>query len=218
MSAITRFGDLGKIFRGGRSELLNIVAQLSVLYEDLRLEVGELHIVYGNGELEEPEMQYRGIYFLRRCLQTLSEFRGGLTRLRMTSEFKQTVGSLTAVDASYIAAADKYLQQNSDRIKELRNELGGHFRLAGIEFAAKHFSNVVGKVTWNRTPGPGSPGLECPFAADLVAGAISSKMQAGTDAHTELRRALAIISEGSLHAQGAMCALVHAFLWEEFGK
>jgi hypothetical protein len=214
---ISRFADLGKVFKDGESELLNVIAQLSVLYEDLRLEIGELHIVYGQGELEEPNMQYRGIYFLRRSLVTLSEFRGGLTRLRMTGEFKQAVGRLSAVDASHIAAADKYLQQNSARITELRNEFGGHVQPGSIEFATKHVSNVVGKVTWNRAPAPGAPGLECFFACDLVAGAISSRMQSGADAHSELRAALVIISEGTLQAQLAMCALVHAFLWDAFG-
>jgi hypothetical protein len=36
--AITRVGNLGCVFRDGKSELLVGIARLSVLYEDLRLE------------------------------------------------------------------------------------------------------------------------------------------------------------------------------------
>jgi hypothetical protein len=60
--------------------------------------------------------------------------------------------------------------------------------------------------------------LECDFAGHVVAGAISSKLAAGTDVRTELSTALTIISDGFLHAQAAMVALVHAFLWDRFGR
>ena len=64
---------------GNRNCLFGI-ARLCVLYEDLRLEIEELHIA---GEKPEDEGssadQYRVMYFLRRALSTLIEFRGGLT-------------------------------------------------------------------------------------------------------------------------------------------
>lgn len=41
---------------------------------------------------------------------------------------------------------------------------------------------------------------------------------AGADALEEVRKLSAIIFEGYNHAQGAMYALGHAFLWERFGK
>lgn len=217
MSSTTRFGNLGRIFKEGESDLLNGIARLSVLYEDLRLELEELRIVQEKPEEERTAAdQYRVMYFLRRALSTLIEFRGGLTTVRLTPEFKSA--SLSTMDEGYIAKADQYLQEHWPKIKDLRNEFGGHVQLQGVRFATQHFSDVIGSVTWNRATDGWSMALECEFAGHVVAGAISSKLATGTDVRAELRTALQIISDGFLHAQAAMVAFVHAFLWDRFGQ
>jgi len=86
-----------------------------------------------------------------------------------------------------------------------------------VEFAVKHLTNEVGRVTWNSEPDAWTVGIECDFAAVLLAGAISSKFQTGTDVLTEFRSAIDMLSRGFIHAEAAMVALVHAFLWESFG-
>ena len=69
MSSTTRFGNLGRVFKDGESELLNGIARLSVLYEDLRLELEELRRVDAKPEEERTAAdQYRVMYFLRRAL------------------------------------------------------------------------------------------------------------------------------------------------------
>ncbi len=83
--AVTRVGNLGQVFRDGQSELLVGIARLCVLYEDLRLELEELHIADEKREDERSSAdQYRVMYFLRRALSTLIEFRGGLTTVCKT--------------------------------------------------------------------------------------------------------------------------------------
>src|SRR5262249_31273982 len=84
-------------------------------------------------------------------------------------------------------------------------------------FALSHFKEEVGHVTWNRNSDGWTMKLECDFAWQILAGAISSRLQAGTDVRLELHKALDILSKGFIHAQAAMCALVHAFLWDSFG-
>lgn len=215
--SIPRVGNLGRVFRDGESELLVGIARLSVLYEDLRLEIDALRAVNAKPEEERTSAdEYRVMYFLRRALSTLIEFRGGLTTVCVTSEFKSA--TLSAMDEGYIARADQFLQAHFAKLKDLRNEFGGHVKLTGVRFATEHFSNVVGSVTWNRDMEGWSLGLECDYAGHVVAGAISSKLTAGTDIRTELRTALTIISDGFVHAPAAMVALVHAFLWERFGR
>lgn len=60
MGTITRFGTLKWVFRSGQSELLNAIARLSVLYEDLRLEMGEFRGLYGAMiERGDESMEYR---------------------------------------------------------------------------------------------------------------------------------------------------------------
>jgi hypothetical protein len=39
MPTTTRFGNLGAVFKEGEAEFLNLIACLSVIYEDLRIEI-----------------------------------------------------------------------------------------------------------------------------------------------------------------------------------
>jgi hypothetical protein len=154
-------------------------------------------------------------YFLRRALETLVEFGRGLNVIRRTDEFKNA--TLSAMDAKYITEADKFIQQNWERLKELRNEFGGHIQFDAVDFAMKHLTNEVGSVSWNPDPDVWTVGIECDFAAIVLAGVISSKCQ-GADVLVEFRKAIEILSKGFNHAQFAMVALVHAFLWDSFGR
>ena len=219
VGTISRFGNLGRVFKDGESELLNSVARLSVLYEDLRLEIDELRRVHAKREEtgQSESDPFRVMYFIRRALVTLVEFRRGLTRLRQTKEFREAEANLLDIDAAYLLRADQYFQRHFHRIKELRNEFGGHLQGTGVEFSTKHLSDAVGKITWNRSCDGWTLGLECSFAADIVSGAIVSRVLGGTDVRKELENTLDIIVNGFNHAQGATCALVHAFLWDRFG-
>jgi hypothetical protein len=189
---------------------------LSVLYEDLRLELDALSKFSAKPEDARTSAdEYRVMYFLRRGLSTLIEFGSGLATVSKTPEFKST--TLAALDERYITQANQFLRAHWKRLKELRNEFGGHVKLSGVKFATEHFSNVVGSVTWNPAANGWSAALECEFAGHIAAGVIGSKLGAETDARGELREALSIVSEGFTHAQAAMVALVQAFLWRRFG-
>jgi hypothetical protein len=136
----------------------------------------------------------------------------------MTHEFKKAEPGLSAMDASYIVEAERFFQQNGTQITGLRNEFAGHINAGAVEFAMKQLTNEVGKVTWNPNPNKWTLGLECDFAGVVLAGVISSKLQAGGDVLAEMGKALEILSLGVMHAQAAMVALVHAFLWDRFGR
>jgi hypothetical protein len=218
MSTHSRFANLGRAFKEGESELLNTVARLSVLYEDLRLEIGELQIVKADRDRSgEGGDDFRVLYFIRRALVTLVEFRRALTRARISSEFKEAERNLTALESGYIARSEIFFQKHGDRIKALRNEFGGHIEAAGVAFATRHLSNVVGRITWDASPDKWTMGLECHFAGDIVCGSIASKLQPTADVKAELNTALEMIAQAFNHAQAATCALVHAFLWDRFG-
>jgi hypothetical protein len=207
------------VFGNGQSELLNAVARLAIFYEDLRLELGEIRDLHRRViEQGEADLDYRTTYFLRRALATLIEFRGALTTIRKTEEFKRAEPGLTPLDASHIVNADRYLQQNWSRLKALRNEFAGHVQAAAVDFAMKNVSSEVAKVTWNPDPDGWSAGIECHFAAVVVAGAICYKLQSGKDVRAEFREALEVIGQAFNYVQAAMVALVHAFLWDRFIK
>jgi hypothetical protein len=216
MRKTTRVAELRRVFKDGQSEMLNGIARLAILYQDLRLEMKEFQglqkTVIQDGL---PDTDNRVPYYLRRALETLVEFGRGLNVIRRTDEFKNA--TLSAMDAKYIAEADKFIQQNWARLKELRNEFAGHIQTSAVAFAVQHLTKEVGSVTWNPDPDAWTVGVECDFAAVVLAGVISSKCQGG-DVLVEFRKAIEIISDGFNHAQFAMVALVHAFLWDSFGR
>jgi hypothetical protein len=217
MKSVTRIGELSAIFQGGESKLLNGIARLSIFYEDLQLEMSEFRELHRRRmEDHEDGLDYRLLYFLRRALATLVEFRGALTRVKQTDEFKKA--DLTDIDARFIADADRFLQQNWATIKELRNEFAGHIQGPAVEFATKNLTDQVGGVTWRPDHTGWRTGIECEFAGVILAGVISSKLQAGGDVEAEFSKAFAVISEGFNLARFAMVALVHAFLWDRFGR
>ena len=215
---VTRFGNLGRVFKEGESELLNGIARLSILYEDLRLEIEELRLLHRRLEELTDGDNFRVVYFVRRALVTLIEFRRVLAAIRKCPEYKRALPSISKLDAEEILPAAQYFQRHGERIKELRNEFGGHVQPAAVEFATKHLSNASGKITVRRSCNGWTLGLECHFAADLVVGAITSKLMSGADAKEELTKAMEIISEGFTQVQAATAALVSAFLWDRFGK
>jgi hypothetical protein len=138
--------------------------------------------------------------------------------VKQSPEFKASEDRLTPLDARLILAAERYFQAHSKKIKDFRNGFGGHLLDAGVKFATSHASDVTGKVAWDSAPDGAVQALELHFAAQIVTGAISSKFEDGANPLEELRKLSAIILDGYIHAQGAMYALRHAFLWERFGK
>lgn len=72
----------------------------------------------------------------RLAIATLKEFGGCLNVMRSTDEFKLASARLSSMDAELIEAADKFVQQNWTRIKDLRNDLAGHVKNLAVEFAS----------------------------------------------------------------------------------
>jgi hypothetical protein len=218
--AITaRFANLGRVFKGGESDLLNQVACLAVLYEDLRIELNGLKTGEERlGDLDTLGWNYRFFYFLRRSLVTLCEFRGALTRIGMSPEFKEAKDALALHHRQHIADADRFFQEHADLLKGLRNDLGGHLKDRVVKFAAGHLDNAVGKAIWNSSPEGEVLALELHFALDVVCQSLCSKFEEGKDAVEELHRITEVVFAGFLHVQAAMYAIARAFLWDEFGR
>jgi hypothetical protein len=135
MRSITRIGSLDRVFSYGTSELLNRLAQLSVLFEDLRIEWGGLPENISLGDLDTIGSDYRRNYFLRRSLVTLIEFRDCLTDVLFTKEFRNAQSTLSAMDKELITTADQYFKTHNKRMKEFRNMFGGHLDQESVKFA-----------------------------------------------------------------------------------
>ena len=215
LKSIRRLGDVGTIFGGGASELLNCMARLSVLYEDFRVEhtaLGEIAALAGQNQAIDS---YRFMYLVRRSVTTMNEYQGGLIQLLRTDEFKRS--KLSEIDGSYVAEAHQYLQRACARIKKWRNEIGGHFQYRAAEIACRNVpAGTIASVTWNSGT-EAALGLHLEYAGELISGAINGLVDA-IDPLEELRLAMGEIMGGYVHVQKATYALVHHFLWPKFGR
>jgi hypothetical protein len=220
VSSVTRISGLDRVFCYGSSDLLNGLARLSVLYEDFRIEWYGLNALASFGALDTIGKQYRALYFLRRSLATLTEYHGCLAQILSTREFKSVAPSLAKMHAADITAANRYFQGNLSQIKELRNELGGHFKPGSVEFATANLPpDICGKVTWcSQRREDNQLSLELHYANEVLAGAISSRLQGGVDLVEELQKALDVVMQGYTHVHCSMLALARAFLWDRFGR
>jgi hypothetical protein len=217
--SITRHGNLGFVFGEGNSVLLNAIARLCILYEDIRLELNQLRQIQERraaGEVLDSD-DFQVAYFMRRALVTLVEFRRALTRIRGTQEFKHAIAFHPKMEKDDLLPVEQFFQQHEARIKELRNEFGGHLQEASVKFATGHVSDVSGKITMNLRSEGWTMGLECDFVSQLMAGIITSKL-AGKDYKGELGEAIEMMGTAFGHVQVATVALVYMFLWDRFGK
>ena len=195
---------------------MNCIARLSVLYEDFRIEHSELEkIVVASSSEDVSAKQYRFIYLLRRSFATMSEFRGGLSLLCATQEFKEA--ALSDLDREYIEDADRYFQRVSGQMKDWRNTVGGHFLHSSAQAACRAIPDgTAGSVTRNSWRDQ-VLALELQYTDVLIAAAFGELLPEGDKVH-HLRLALDELLEGYLHVQNATYAIVNHFIWPKLGR
>ena len=158
-STVTRLAPLRKVFGEGRSQLLVYLAQMSVLYEDLRIETFG---ITADGDdlkrLDYLDNRYRTHYFLRRSILTLLEYRGALLQASKEPEFEAkkepafhpdaTKSQMTQQDLlNRVDAALKFFEKHHKQFKALRNAIGGHFQFSAAQEATTHFeADAIGKL------------------------------------------------------------------------
>ena len=117
---------LREVFDPAELEFNAILAHLSVLFEDLRIEV------YGSrldtlDDLDVVAKGYRKIYFLRRSITTLVEFASAVEMLDQRPEFRKIKKDFGRdVQERWTGAAD-YFREWKDYLSEIRADFGGHF-------------------------------------------------------------------------------------------
>jgi hypothetical protein len=212
----TRFGTLKDVFGSDESSILADIARLSALYEDLRIELAcaaaEKDTLGGADALGHA---YRVIYFLRRSLVTWVEFGCALIGVSRAPEFTQLPEDAPARVS--VLKALEYFDQHKAVVTPMRNSFGGHLLPEGVNFALREIpAELVGKITWNSKNSPLS--LELHYAADLIGGVISSKLQGGSSVQEELKAKLNIVIGAGPVIQEATYSLVLAFVWPRFGR
>jgi hypothetical protein len=181
--SLVRFSELRKVFHSDREPLRAYdvyLARLSVLYEDLRIEITAiaarsipkldiLDPIQDNSENKSGIGAYRRHYFLRRAVATLREFGDCLKQLKKCPEFRQQ--DSTATEA--LSAAIEFFAKNMPQIQRVRNDVGGHFGQEAAQYAVKHLvSGSSGKIEFVRD-GQGNPrDPRLHFAGEIAATAL----------------------------------------------
>ena len=218
LSSRTRLAHLEKVFAGGRSPLLDSLAQLSVLYEDLRVET--FAITASETELtrlDELGYKYRRNYFLRRSIATLLEFEGGLHRLSKTDEYKASRAGIDKALIRRVTDAIRFFQKHHKLLKSLRNDIGGHFNDEAAAFATSHIEPAaIAKIEVTFHPSGKGGGVKLHYAGELAATAFTKSLPGIKPRSEEIEDAIRMIAEAYAYATGALHALAIAFLWDRF--
>jgi hypothetical protein len=128
----------------------NLIAEIYVLYEDLKLETEKLFNfaidLQREGDVKKP---YEVLYYIRRSTVSLNEYRRALNALNAEKEFRHKLASLDKKYVLQIEEANRYFQANQKQIRGLRNTFGGHINPAFARHATANFApNEVGKIEW----------------------------------------------------------------------
>jgi len=209
---------------------MDSLAQMSVLYEDLRIETFALT---ANDEeimrLDHLDKRYRVHYFLRRSIATLLEFRGALIRMSRTEEYKAARASCLHPDASLTRTSQRelfdtvsnaltFFHKRHDVVKNLRNAVGGHFSdVAAHQATANVDPNAIGKLEVVFDPSRRGGGTKLHYAGEIAATAFTKYLPGIKPRQEEIEDAICVIRDGYAHLTKAMHALVVLFLWGRFG-
>jgi len=111
-----------------------IIARLSALYEDLRIELFGIR-EESLSQLDQLDVKYRRMYFLRKSIGTLWEFAEAVRHLENCSEFRLIASEFTPEIARRWERASAFFKRNERTLKLVRNDIGGHFGLEAARFA-----------------------------------------------------------------------------------
>lgn len=216
-SALVRMRELREVFgHVSESNFEAIVARLAVLYEDLRIEL------FGIAEdsipaLEQLDVRYRRIYFLRKSIGTLWEFAEAIGHLQRCPEFGVVSAEFTPEILAYWERAAGFFKRNKHRLKLIRNDTGGHFGLEAARYAALNFEPdaVMGIELTEPFTKRGRVFLN--FSGEVVATAML-RHTIGVNREHQTTRLIKLARIGYRQATRCVHCVAYCYLWEKFGK
>jgi hypothetical protein len=191
---------------------------MSVLYEDLRIETSAISASSDElATLDDLDARYRIHYFLRRSVATLYEFRRALNTVIKDKEYTRArTSDVRQVLFEKVDLAQSFFDKNFAVIRDLRNNVGGHFDEKAADFATAHVAtDAVEKLEIAFHPYKSGGGAKLHYAGEIAAVALRS-FQQNKPRDEELDDIIGMITDAHAHAVLAMYALVILFLWDRF--
>jgi hypothetical protein len=217
-AALVRVRELNRVFEPlSESNFEAIIARLAPLYEDLRI---ELHGIAKNSiaSLDQLDVRYRRIYFLRRSLATLCEFAESLRHLESCPEFGLIASQLAKekeIDRRW-RRASAFFKRQETTLKLVRNDIGGHFGLEAARYASKSLlSDAVDGIEITE-PATDHSLVFLRFSGELVATAMLRHAW-GLNREHKIRRLITIAHAGYRHATRSVHGIAVCYLWDRFG-
>lgn len=207
-----RMRELPHVFAGQGTVLSAHIARLSVLYEDLRIEVlatAEQSIAC----LDVTDETYRRHYFIRRSIATVVEFAEALRLLNGSNEFACKVKPhfIPSMIECWDSAV-RFFRDQEPFLKLVRNDIGGHFGLQSAEYAiAKADPLTPLKMEVNEK---GNMFLH--FAGEIAAAATMRHLE-GPTVEEGFAKLMKIVTTAFGHATSSVHCIGVAYLWPRFG-
>jgi len=197
------------------------LAQLCVLYEDLRIEMLGIR-AKSIGEMDDIDSMYRQHYFLRRSIGTLREFSYGLVNLDEFPAFVTILNGFNEGDQSIWRKSVEFFKKHKNQVDAVRNNVGGHFGLEAALYAIKSLRpDAVGTIEVNDVTMRGTVITECRlrFAGEIAATATLRSLPGSTDDESlekEYIRLVKVVGDGYEHATLATTVVVVNRMWDRF--
>jgi hypothetical protein len=205
------------------------LARVCVLYEDLRLEllaiaaesIPPLDILDPETENDHDRRtigKSRKQYFLRRSIGSLCEFADALNLLSQCTELKALYSSWDATSRGDWDDVISFFTNQQRLIKDIRNDIGGHFGSKASLYVVEHLQSSAGKVEvgWNEHNQPSNMRLH--FTSQLAATAFTRHLHGATMEEKVKRFFDDVLMPGYKHATTSVQMLVASELWWRFGR
>lgn len=212
----TRFKSLRCVFSSDTpSQLHAQIARLFVLYEDLRIEMSGI-VEKDLKPLDNVDARYRVNYFLRRSIGTWREYAEAIRLLDAQPDFWPIKARFDPSEQQRWNKAVRFLRRYERFIKDIRNDIGGHFGSKAAEYAVANFRpDAIGKF---EIFGYDSRTVEMRpmFVGEIAATALHRQLS-NTNANDRYKRMFRVIKVGWRH--GTRCTQILALfhLWDRFG-
>lgn len=198
-------------------EVSAIVARLSVLFEDLRIEFTAAQIE-NCSELDLlHDRTYRVVYFLRRSTVTLVEFNGCFDLLDRHPSFRPLVARFDSQSREWWESAGAFFRGQKSFLKRIRDDYGGHFQLSHAkEILAEIHPDAVGTLEFRFDHVKSTVDVRLHYAYELVANGLVLH-RGETDEQPYVRQLFETITNGWKHCADVLHVLVRYFVLPRFG-
>jgi hypothetical protein len=223
-----RSKPLRDVFNSGQKRSIDVhIARLAVLYEDFRIEskgasalnIPELDMHESPGQTIPKRLlvgAYRKHYFMRRAIGTLSEYAEALYRLNTDPDFTTISNLFSAGEQGLWTKAIAFFDQNHRWIKDVRNDIGGHF---GEEAARHAVGNIedgcIGQIEFLHDEADLPRNALLHFSAEIAATAMLRNAK-GTSIEDKALTLFDRLLEGFTQATVCVQILITKYLWDRF--